>query len=399
MAECARIISANTSPMLISSIQQLDHPRRRRPPLAADVASLLVLALERGIVPTAVPRSRRLRPARLPVRPTWSADFQPAYHRPHACWWWQTPWSRSWAGWKPALPADTSRRAKGGAPPLSPPPRPFKVRRLPWSFTAGSRLTIMRRTRARLPIATIRAALATLHGLRRSVGAARSAPSSTCSRGYSGPRRRSKTRCSPRSAPPPSRTGRRRAGARAGGTATSGRWPRRDPRPCATTPTTARAPGRWPPACAPASLACWAPTSTAATTGWRSRTSAAGRTCGATCTSSRTPTPTTRRSAPGPQTGARSTIGRRSGCAGRPPRHGRNARRCTELEDRAHARGLRHAGVAHKGHPCHALCHRLLRHQRALFQFVRVPGLAADNNLAERAIRPRAGAQDQRRHA
>jgi len=82
-----------------------------------------------------------------------------------------------------------------------------------------------------------------------------------------------------------------------------------------------------------------------------------------------------------------------------PPTRAQRAALYRQLEDRAHARGLRHAGVAHKGHPCHALCHRLLRHQRALFQFVRVPGLAADNNLAERAIRPRAGAQDQRGHA
>jgi transposase len=59
------------------------------------------------------------------------------------------------------------------------------------------------------------------------------------------------------------------------------------------------------------------------------------------------------------------------------------------LEDQAHALGLRHSGRANKGHPCHALCHRLLRHQGELFQFVRVPGLAADNNLAERSLRPR----------
>jgi hypothetical protein len=39
-------------------------------------------------------------------------------------------------------------------------------------------------------------------------------------------------------------------------------------------------------------------------------------------------------------------------------------------------------------HPCHALCKRLLRHQDELFQFVLVPGLASDNNLAERSVRP-----------
>jgi transposase len=39
-------------------------------------------------------------------------------------------------------------------------------------------------------------------------------------------------------------------------------------------------------------------------------------------------------------------------------------------------------------HPCRMLARRLLRHQEELFQFVRVPGLPADNNLAERGLRP-----------
>ena len=39
-------------------------------------------------------------------------------------------------------------------------------------------------------------------------------------------------------------------------------------------------------------------------------------------------------------------------------------------------------------HPCNALAKRLLRHQDELFQFILVPGLPADNNLAERSIRP-----------
>ena len=42
----------------------------------------------------------------------------------------------------------------------------------------------------------------------------------------------------------------------------------------------------------------------------------------------------------------------------------------------------------HRQHPCHALCKRLLRHQDELFQFVLVPGLSSDNNLAERSVRP-----------
>lgn len=41
-----------------------------------------------------------------------------------------------------------------------------------------------------------------------------------------------------------------------------------------------------------------------------------------------------------------------------------------------------------KGHPAHALCKRLLRHSSELFQFVLQPGLAPDNNLAERSVRP-----------
>lgn len=39
-------------------------------------------------------------------------------------------------------------------------------------------------------------------------------------------------------------------------------------------------------------------------------------------------------------------------------------------------------------HPCRTLAKRVLRHQDELFQFVLVPGLPADNNLAERSIRP-----------
>jgi hypothetical protein len=40
------------------------------------------------------------------------------------------------------------------------------------------------------------------------------------------------------------------------------------------------------------------------------------------------------------------------------------------------------------GHPCWALAKRLLRHQEELFQFVLVADLPADNNLAERSLRP-----------
>ena len=41
-----------------------------------------------------------------------------------------------------------------------------------------------------------------------------------------------------------------------------------------------------------------------------------------------------------------------------------------------------------KGHPCQALAKRLLRHQDELFLFVVDERVAADNNEAERALRP-----------
>jgi hypothetical protein len=42
----------------------------------------------------------------------------------------------------------------------------------------------------------------------------------------------------------------------------------------------------------------------------------------------------------------------------------------------------------HRAHPCHTLCKRLLLHLDGLFQFVLQSGLSADNNLAERSVRP-----------
>jgi transposase len=56
------------------------------------------------------------------------------------------------------------------------------------------------------------------------------------------------------------------------------------------------------------------------------------------------------------------------------------------LTSQTHLLGLRYARA--KAHPCQALAKRLLRHEDELFQFVLVEGLSADNNLAERAIRP-----------
>lgn len=57
-----------------------------------------------------------------------------------------------------------------------------------------------------------------------------------------------------------------------------------------------------------------------------------------------------------------------------------------EFTGRTHMLGLRYA--RDKDSPCKALAKRLLRHEDELFQFVLVPGLSADNNLAERSLRP-----------
>jgi len=56
------------------------------------------------------------------------------------------------------------------------------------------------------------------------------------------------------------------------------------------------------------------------------------------------------------------------------------------LTSQTHALALQY--TRSKAHPCQALAKRLLRHEDELFQFVLVDGLSADNNLAERAIRP-----------
>ncbi len=50
--------------------------------------------------------------------------------------------------------------------------------------------------------------------------------------------------------------------------------------------------------------------------------------------------------------------------------------------------GLGEQYAQKKAHPCATLAKRLLRHQEELFQFVLREGLPADNNLAERSIRP-----------
>jgi transposase len=56
------------------------------------------------------------------------------------------------------------------------------------------------------------------------------------------------------------------------------------------------------------------------------------------------------------------------------------------LVQRAVVLGKQYAQVS--DHPCNALAKRLLRHQDELFQFVLRDGVSANNNLAERTIRP-----------
>jgi transposase len=68
-----------------------------------------------------------------------------------------------------------------------------------------------------------------------------------------------------------------------------------------------------------------------------------------------------------------------------PPPPEREAQYVT-LTSQTHALGMQYA--LWKEHPCQALAKRLLRHEDELFQFVLVEGLSADNNLAERSIRP-----------
>ncbi len=57
-----------------------------------------------------------------------------------------------------------------------------------------------------------------------------------------------------------------------------------------------------------------------------------------------------------------------------------------DLFRRAGVLGLKYA-LSYK-HPCCTLAKRIMRPQDELLQFVLVPGLPADNNLAERSLRP-----------
>jgi transposase len=62
------------------------------------------------------------------------------------------------------------------------------------------------------------------------------------------------------------------------------------------------------------------------------------------------------------------------------------AQAATQLEQQTHA--LARCYWKTPAHPAHTLAKRLYRYEGELFTFIRVPGVAATNNLAERAIRP-----------
>jgi transposase len=70
----------------------------------------------------------------------------------------------------------------------------------------------------------------------------------------------------------------------------------------------------------------------------------------------------------------------------RAPTQEQREKKYVELVEQTRELALKYARA--KGHPCWALSKRLLRHEDELFQFVLVEGLSADNNLAERSIRP-----------
>jgi len=68
------------------------------------------------------------------------------------------------------------------------------------------------------------------------------------------------------------------------------------------------------------------------------------------------------------------------------PHETERRRQYEALLERLQPLGLAYAQS--KGHPCRVLARRLMRHQDELFQFLLVDGLSADNNLAERSLRP-----------
>lgn len=72
-----------------------------------------------------------------------------------------------------------------------------------------------------------------------------------------------------------------------------------------------------------------------------------------------------------------------------PPTEGERATLYTQSVAGAKELAHKYANThEHRAHPCHTLSKRLLLHLDGLFQFVLQPGLSADNNLAERSVRP-----------
>ncbi len=79
-------------------------------------------------------------------------------------------------------------------------------------------------------------------------------------------------------------------------------------------------------------------------------------------------------------------LGRWAGRRATPLPPAQRAALADRLDAAAQRLGLRYA--KEDAHPCHTLAHRLLRHQGELFAFVRTDAVTADNNLAERSLRP-----------
>jgi transposase len=72
-----------------------------------------------------------------------------------------------------------------------------------------------------------------------------------------------------------------------------------------------------------------------------------------------------------------------------PPTHQQREMLYIELVEGVARLAGRYANTKEYGtHPCHTLSKRLMLHQDSLFRFVLQEGLSADNNLAERSIRP-----------
>lgn len=70
----------------------------------------------------------------------------------------------------------------------------------------------------------------------------------------------------------------------------------------------------------------------------------------------------------------------------RQPSAGERMRKYNQLRWQLEQLGQQYDKV--EGHPCQTLAKRLIKHKDEMFQYVRLAGVPADNNLAERGIRP-----------